>query len=215
MSLRSGAVYNRTRNESSPLTVSQYIKDIRQTSDVSEQSTLADSANPEQIIFHEIRESQPKDDPEAERTQVIINTDVKVDNRKSVSVDGDVDNTFVEVTDTPVSHVTSEADKIHLGKGGYISSPVKISQAVKNTRKCIEEQQAGHIPLLCAVCDTNLTTEPTSIRCDSEDCKYLFHPSCLGDTGPIDNEKWFCHLCLQKQALLEDSKLKMIHAYAN
>ena len=52
--------------------------------------------------------------------------------------------------------------------------------------------------LLCAICDGDLQSEPTSIRCDSDGCKYLFHRSCLGDTGPIDTEKWYCRRCQQQ-----------------
>ena len=52
------------------------------------------------------------------------------------------------------------------------------------------------VPALpCSLCGQNLATEPTSIRCDSLNCKRLFHPSCLGDRSPLCNELWFCDLC--------------------
>ena len=53
--------------------------------------------------------------------------------------------------------------------------------------------------LPCSICSTDLDSEPTIIRCDSEVCKSLFHPSCLGINAPLDNEKWFCPRCQLKQ----------------
>ena len=47
-------------------------------------------------------------------------------------------------------------------------------------------------PLLCSLCNGDVTTEPTSVKCDFDSCRGIFHPSCLGDSGPIDNERWFC-----------------------
>ena len=49
--------------------------------------------------------------------------------------------------------------------------------------------------LPCSVCNSDLDSEPTIIRCDSAECKTLFHPSCLGDEAPLDNEKWICPRC--------------------
>ena len=53
-------------------------------------------------------------------------------------------------------------------------------------------------PLLCFECNQDLSYEPSSIRCDDESCKRLFHPSCLAkrNAGPLDNEIWFCPSCL-------------------
>ena len=58
--------------------------------------------------------------------------------------------------------------------------------------------------LPCSICNTDLDSEPTIIRCDSEACKNLFHPSCLGTSAPLDNEKWLCPRCKLKQ-IEEDS----------
>ncbi len=58
-----------------------------------------------------------------------------------------------------------------------------------------EDEDAGANQLLCGECGKDLISAPNSIRCDSENCKILYHPSCLGDEGPIDSEKWFCKLC--------------------
>ena len=55
--------------------------------------------------------------------------------------------------------------------------------------------------LLCSACSSDLTTEAYSITCDSNTCKHIFHPSCLGNAGPIENEPWFCILCKQKQTI--------------
>ncbi len=49
--------------------------------------------------------------------------------------------------------------------------------------------------LNCSICNKDLISEPNSIQCDSTSCKKLFHPLCLGDEAPYDNEAWFCHQC--------------------
>ena len=65
-----------------------------------------------------------------------------------------------------------------------------------NTRSGINRQEDRD--LLCGDCGKDLTSEPTSVRCDGESCRKLFHPSCLGDEGPLDSEKWQCHWCQTK-----------------
>ena len=73
------------------------------------------------------------------------------------------------------------------------------------TNDLIDECHANEHTLPCSVCDRNLDSEPTIIRCDSEACKSLFHPSCLGNHAPLDNEKWLCPRC-QKQLTEVESR---------
>ncbi len=47
--------------------------------------------------------------------------------------------------------------------------------------------------LLCSACGEVPTTSPCSIQCDN--CKKIYHPSCLGNEAPADNEPWSCKLC--------------------
>ncbi len=49
--------------------------------------------------------------------------------------------------------------------------------------------------LECSICNKDLAKVPCSIRCDNHRCRRLYHPSCLGNTAPADNEHWTCHLC--------------------
>jgi hypothetical protein len=46
--------------------------------------------------------------------------------------------------------------------------------------------------LICSTCSKDVTSEPTSVNCDFDSCHHIFHPCCLGDAGPLDNEKWYC-----------------------
>ncbi len=47
--------------------------------------------------------------------------------------------------------------------------------------------------LLCSACGEVPTTSPCSIQCDN--CKKIYHPACLGNEAPADNEPWSCKLC--------------------
>ena len=44
------------------------------------------------------------------------------------------------------------------------------------------------------------------MKCCSTTCKHIFHPSCLGDAGPIDNHPWYCTLCKLQQERESSSK---------
>ena len=73
--------------------------------------------------------------------------------------------------------------------------PVRTSPYGSEPHVSATEQvkEAGYL-LLCGICNQDLVpSEPTSIQCDL--CKNLFHPSCLGNEGPLDSEKWFCAVC--------------------
>ena len=63
---------------------------------------------------------------------------------------------------------------------------------------------------LCGICSKDLVSEPCSIQCDDFSCKRLFHPSCLGNSAPADNERWFCHDCrdTEHDQQLQDSPVE-------
>ena len=57
--------------------------------------------------------------------------------------------------------------------------------------------------LPCSICDADLINEPCSIRCDAASCKRLFHPSCLGNSAPLDSELWFCQDCQSTEPIID------------
>ena len=66
-------------------------------------------------------------------------------------------------------------------------------------RNAVGTAEEGMIQSLCSACSSDVTSESPSIICCSTTCKHIFHPSCLGDAGPIDNQPWFCTLCKLQQ----------------
>ena len=71
-----------------------------------------------------------------------------------------------------------------------------------------DDLQADQSPLTCSRCSQNVTTEPTSVKCDYDSCHRIFHPSCLGNTVPLDNKRWFCD---SHDSVIQDDNCGICH----
>ncbi len=93
-----------------------------------------------------------------------------------------------------IGNITSEG----VTSGITTRSGLTVRPPVKSTKHAVSmptDSLNNDTSLSCGVCGKGLATVPISIRCDSESCKQLFHPSCLENDAPFDNEKWLCQKC--------------------
>ena len=83
----------------------------------------------------------------------------------------------------------------------------KTDDRVTSELKHIPSNVGGEGPEpRCSACSSDLTSEAYSIKCNSRSCKHVFHPSCLGEAGPKDDNPWYCTLCNIQQAKESASK---------